>query len=116
MKEKDAMVQVGKELFDLCESEKIDKLAFRKKALEFVKHLSNIGGFCDGRTQSKIWIIVRQLTALIIDPNDLFAKTNVKIWIPLAIGIQVDFTKRPFRALSLDLNVFGAGVKGTVKR
>ena len=120
MREKDAMVTVGKEILELSKEypEKIDELAFRKKALDFIKHLSNIGGFCNDRTKSAISAVVGDFTAMMIDPNrlELFTQTKVTYLIPLAIGIQVDFTRRPFRVFNVDLKAFGAQVKAVLKR
>ncbi len=118
--EKELMVIIGKELLELSRHypEKIDELTFGKKALEFIKHLSMLGGFCDKRTQSAISAVVREFTALMIDPNMLenFTDTKVRMMIPMAIGIQVDFTKRPFRVFGLDVKAFHAQVKAIVKR
>src|SRR2546426_591460 len=114
------MVTVGQELLELSlrYPAKIDELAFGKKALEFIKHLSMLGGFCNDRAQSAISAIVNEFTALMIDPNMLenFTDTKVRMLIPMAIGIQVDFTKRPFRVFSMDLKAFHAQVKAIVKR
>ena len=119
-KEKEAMVTVGIELLELSRHylEKIDELVFSRKALEFIKHLSMLGGFCDDRTRSFISEVVGEFTALMIDPNLLenFTDTKVRMLIPMAIGIQVDFTKRPFRVFGLDVKAFHAQVKAKVKR
>lgn len=120
MKEKEAMVRAGKELLELAKSypEKIDELAFGNKALEFIQHLSNMGGFCDNKTKAAIFAVVRDFTAMVIQPNrlEIFTATKVRLLVPMAIGIQVDFTKRPFRVFGLDLKAFGGQVRATVKR
>ncbi len=104
------MVEAGKELLELSRAwpEKIDGLAFGKKALEFIKHLSVMGGFCDAPTKSAISTVVSEFTALLIDPNMLenFTDTRVKLLIPMTIGIQVDFTNRPFQITGWDKEVF----------
>ena len=118
--EKDAMVTVAKELFALVKDypEQIDEAAFRNKALEFIKHITNLAGFCDKEAQYKISLVIRELTAMIIDPNALvnFTSTKVRAIIPLAIGIQVDFTNRPFRVIGFTVEGLGAKVKGILKR
>jgi len=116
MQEKEAMMKVGQQLLELSKLEKVDELAFNKKALEFVKHLSNIGGFCDGNSKRVIHLVVTQLSAVIMDSSGLFAKTYVKFLVPFAIGIQVDYTKRPFRTFGMDVKAFGAQLKGIAKR
>ena len=121
MQEKEAMVRVGQELLELCGTDwnhKIDAMAFDKKTLEFVEHLSNIAGFCDNEDRSAIWAGVRELTAMAIDPNRLenFTHTKMKLILTMAVGIQVDFAKRPFRVFGLDVGAFGARVKALVKR
>jgi len=121
MKEKSKMVTVGQQLLELAKAEdfnaKIDALAFQKKGLEFVEHLSNFAGFLDKDAQGGVKIVVRYMTALIVDPNSLFAKTQLKLILPLAIGIRVDFTKKPpFRAIGLDVKALGAQLKASVNR
>ncbi len=115
------MVTIGQQLLDLAKAEdfkaKIDALAFQKKGLEFVEHLSNFAGLLDKDAQEGVKIVVRYMTALIVDPNGLFAKTQLKLILPLAIGIRVDFTKKPpFRAIGFDVKALGAQLKASVKR
>ena len=120
LKEKNAMVAVGKELFALSKPypEKIDEAAFRNKALEFINHLTNIAGFCDSDAKYALHGAVRQFAAMILDPNriELFTDTNVKALVPLAIGVQVDFNKKPFRLVGFSVEALGAKVKGILKR
>ncbi len=121
MREKSLMVSVGKELLELSKPDddeaKIDELAFGKKGLEFVEHLSNLAGFCDKNTQAAIGIVVRYMAALIVDPNELFVKTQLKAILPMAIGMWVDFNKKPpFRAIGLDVKALGAQLKAYAKR
>src|SRR2546427_8604306 len=52
MKEREEMVRVGQEILSMLgrypyDSPRPDEVAIQKKLLEFMKHLSNIGGFCD---------------------------------------------------------------------
>jgi hypothetical protein len=57
------------------------------------------------------------MTMLIIDPNALFAKTQLKLVLPPAIGIRVDFTKKPpFKTIGFDAKALGAQLKAFVKR
>ncbi len=120
LKEKDAMVAVGKELFALSKPypEKIDEAAFRSKALELINHLTNIAGFCDKDAKHALHGAVRQFAAMMLDPNrlELFTDTNVKALIPLIIGVQVDFTKKPFRVAEFSIEILGTKVKGILKR
>jgi hypothetical protein len=111
----------GQQLLELAKAEdfnaKIDALGFQKKGLEFVEHLSHFAGFLDKDAQDGVKIVVRYMTALIVDPNGLFAKTQLKLILPLAIGIRVDFTKKPpFRAIGFDVKALGAQLKASVKR
>jgi hypothetical protein len=121
MREKSLMVAVGKELLELAKpydyEARIDELAFGKKGLEFVEHLSNLAGFCDKNTQAATGLAVRYLTALIVGPNKLFAKTQLKLILPLAIGMRVDFNKKPpFRAVGFDVKALGTQLKAYAKR
>ena len=113
-------MNVAKELFALVKDypEQINEVGFRNKALEFIKHISNLAGFCNREAQYKISLVVGELTAMIVDPNrfELFTATKVKAIIPLALGIQVDFTKRPFRVVGFSVEALGAKLKGIVKR
>ncbi len=120
MREKSLMVTVGQELLEIAKPDdyeaKIDELAFGKKGLEFVQHLSNLAGFCDNNTQVKIGISINYLTAMIVGPNELFAKTQLKLILPLAIGMRVDFNKKPpFRAIGF-VKALGAQLKAFAKR
>ena len=121
MKEKNLMVAIGQELLELAKpydyQTKIDELAFGKKGLEFIEHLSNLAGFCDKNAQQAIAIAVRYLSTLIIDPNQLFSKTHLKAILPLVIGIQVDFNRKPpFRAFGFDAKALGAQLTAKVER
>ena len=55
---------------------------------------------------------------LTIDLNRLesFTETKVKLIVTMAIGIQVDFTKRPFRVFGLDVGAFGSRIRAVLKR
>src|SRR2546428_8439020 len=99
MQEKEAMMKVGQQLLELSKLEKVDELAFNKKALEFVKHLSNIGGFCYGNLKRVIHFVVTPLSAVIMDSSGLFAKNYVKVLVTLALCSQVDFTTKTVRTI-----------------
>ena len=120
MREKDAMETVGKELITVAKEypAEIDETAFRNKALEFIKHITNLAGFCDDRSRAAIHALVAEFSAMIIDPNrfELFTSIKVKALVPLAIGLQVDFNKKPFRLVNFSVEALGAKVKAVLKR
>ena len=120
MKEKETMVKVAQELLVLldvpADSKNMDELTIGKKILEFISHLSIIGGFCDTNTRRAIFGVITALTASAIDPNPIFTPTGLKMVTAMAIGIQVDFTKRPFKAVGVDVKALGARLKAYTKR
>ena len=81
--------------------------------LQVSKHLANIAGFCDGRTQDWTHNAVRLLALCMVSPSSYI---DLKAVLPFIVGIQVDFTKRPFRVVGLSLKGLGAELKAIMKR
>ena len=91
----------------------IDKATIRSKLLEFIKHLSNVAGFCDGPSRKAIVKMTDMLSFGAIDPLVLAHQRGI---LALAIGIQVDFAKKPFRVVGLDVKALGAQLKAVAER
>jgi len=116
--EKKKMMKVAQEIVSLVNNPQKDHVLIRQKILEFLCHLSNIGGFCDGNSQQQIHRITEYLASTIMQDEpvaDLWYKLLCGVCVR-AIGIQVDFTKKPFRVMGLDIKALGAQFKALFER
>ena len=112
IQEKKRLVKVSKNLLKLIENSKLNQLLLiNQKIIEFTSHLSTIGSFCDKKTQDRINLIVIEL-ANIVQKSDLWADCGVidifyanrlKPLCVFANGIQIDFRRRPFRIVNIEL-------------
>ena len=107
MKERASLVKLGKELLAEIDKEKPDTLAINGKLLEVAEHLANIGGFCNSFARRQIDVIKKILAFKQLNPSFY---EDLKIALIYIVGIQVDFTKKPFKLISLDLKSFKATI------
>ncbi len=117
--EKDSMVKVAHEILALIEGyprsrKELDELEIRKKLMEFTNHLSIIGGFCDRGTKLAILNMQLVITQGVIAPS--LSAGRLRMIMAIAIGIQVDFTAHPFRAVGFDVKALGARLKAFASR
>ena len=97
---------------DLTEDD-ANKPEANRLILEVSEHLSNIGGFCDSWTRQRIHVIQGLMSMSFADPLHYL---TLKDMLPYVVGIQVDYSKRPFRAISLSIEALGAKFKAKAKR
>src|SRR2546422_797254 len=122
MKEREEMVRVGQEILSMLgkypyDSPKPDVVGIQKKLLEFMSHLSNVGGFCNNSWRRAIFEIETMLGLSALSLNfDLSSAPNLMTFLSTAIMIQVDFTKRPFRLVGFDIKAFQTRFRATLKR
>jgi hypothetical protein len=81
--------------------------------LEISRRLGNIGGFCDGWTRERIHKMQKFLSWCL---GDKAGYLLLKDALPFMVGVQVDFSKRPFRAVGLSFEALGAKFKASLKR
>jgi len=112
-KEREALVRVSKELLTLLHVDNPNEVKIEKKILELTGHLANIGGFCDKDTREKIHEIKNLLTFSIGHPAFY---VELKLSLPHIVGIEVDFTKRPFKIIGFELEVLKQKFKALLKR
>jgi hypothetical protein len=109
--ERKRMVAAANKILDFLEGEAIfsednpNQLQINKMLLEVSAHLANIGGLCDHRTQDQI---ARIQGVMMLGMQGSFGNIIIKGALPIIVGIQVDFTKRPFKAVKFEL---GASLK-----
>ena len=122
MKEREEMVRVGQEILSMLgrypyDSPRPDEVAIQKKLLEFMKHLSNIGGFCDSHWNRALFDIQSLLgLSTLTMAFDSTTPSYLVAFLPLALMIQVDFKKRPFRVVGFDIKAFRTRFRAILKR
>jgi hypothetical protein len=110
MQEKKKLVKVSKDLLKLIENPKSNQLLLiNQKIIEFTSHLSNIGSFCDKKTQENINLIVIVLAA--IAPEAEPYPKLLKTLCVFANGIQIDFSQHPFKIVNIELGAIRAFFK-----
>jgi hypothetical protein len=125
MQEKKKLGNVSKNLLKLIENPKLDqKRLINQKIIGFTLHLSSIGSFCDKKTRERVDLIVTELVN-IVQLSDIFAQCGVldilyaKRLKPLCVfanGIQIDFSRRPFKIVNIELFGPNFGIKVSLKR
>jgi hypothetical protein len=121
MEEKNALTTVAQALAPILDKiddsalagEHIDTTQADKLVLELSKHLGNIGGFCDKWTQNRIHAMEKLLSSCLSNPE---AYLLLKDALSFMVGIQVDFNRRPFRAVGLSVEAWGTKFKALLKR
>jgi hypothetical protein len=121
MEEKGALTTVAQALAPILDKiydsalagEHIDTTQADKLVLELSKHLGNIGGFCDKWTQNRIHTMEELLSFCLSNPE---AYLLLKDALSFMAGIQVDFDRRPFRAVGLSVEAWGTKFKALLKR
>ena len=122
MKEREEMVKAGQEILVLIgrfpyKTPAPDRTAIQKKLLEFTSHLSNIGGFCGGNWTRFMFDLESYLGLAMVSLNfNMGSAPFLTGFMNMAVGIQVDFTKRPFRLFGFDTKAFNARVKAKLVR
>ena len=121
MDERKEMVKVGQQILMLLGKypykPETDKTEIQKKLLEFMAHLSNVGGFCDNGWRRAIFDIETMLGLSALSLNfDLSSAPNLVTFLSTATMIQVDFTKRPFRLVGFDIKAFQTRFRAILKR
>jgi hypothetical protein len=120
MEERGKLTEVAKELIGLLDG--IEKNQDRdnpkyteihKKALDLLKHLTNIAGFCDKDSQNRI----REVTELAIKSlEEAVYFDSLRKICGRVVGLQVDFNKSPFMIVDFDLNVLDNEFKSILKK
>lgn len=122
MKERSALVDVSKELLALLDKSlsspsrvksSHDEIEIQRLYLKVSEHLANIGGFCDRGTRNAIFAVQELLAIATLEP---LANLFVKGLLPVIVGIQVDFTKKPFKVVGINVKGLGAELKALVKK
>jgi len=118
--EKEKLTGVAKELIQLLDTiEKQDNrdnakyTEIRKKTLDLLKLLANIGGFCDNASQDRIRKVAELVTALIDEAVDFHSLRKV---CSIAVGLQVDFNKSPFMIAEFDVNALDNEFRNVSKK
>ena len=71
--------------------------------IEISHRLSNIAGFCDRRSRER----VHEMKALLTRATAVRAMLmHVKALLPMVAGVEVNFTKRPFKLLKFNIKDF----------
>jgi hypothetical protein len=105
--EKKEMVKVGQNLLPLLDkaskSEEVSGSVWGQidsDILELCGHLGIIKGFCDRPTQEMISRLVWLLNYF-----DTYLRMSeaLKTLLPFVMGLEVDFNKRPFRVVGIDI-------------
>lgn len=120
MEERGKLTEVAKELIGLLDGveknhdrENPNYTEIREKALDLLKHLTNIAGFCDKDSQNRI----REVTELITKSLEETAYFDpLRKICGRAVGLQVDFNRSPFMIVDFDLDVLGDEFKSLLKR
>ncbi len=115
------MVKIRQEILRLTETPRkevleIDQLAVGNKLLEFISHLSNIGGFCDKDTRRVIYDLERFLAGSVIDPSLWLTASLVNVVVAMTIGIQIDFNSRPFKLIGLGVHLKEIGANLVLRK
>ncbi|OLE90896.1 MAG: hypothetical protein AUF79_07875 [Crenarchaeota archaeon 13_1_20CM_2_51_8] len=122
MNERAEMVSVGQEILSLLgrypyTSPEPDWIQVQRRLLEFMNHLSIIGGFCERNWQKAIFDIQAFLGLSTLSLNfDRSAAPSLASFMAMALMVQVDFTKTPFRLVGFDVKAYGARFKTILKR
>ena len=119
--EREALVVATSKLSDLLGDDK-EKLVYGAKdpeaknrlLIEIGGHLGQISGFCDKKGRNTVKVLTDSVLSSAMT-NDLVLVLLVDM-LPKIAGIQVDFTRRPFRLLGIDITVFVARFKAIVGR
>ncbi len=122
LSEKELMRKVGQEILTLVAHDeewkrKPNVVSVQQKILEFVEHLSNIGSFCDRGTQNAIHSMTQGLTASSLDSDQIiWLSPLIYDLLATGIGVQIDFNKRPFRMIGIDLKPLEGKIRAVLKR
>jgi len=103
MREREALEKACEAYITLLGSRETNMDERRRLVLQISQHLGNIGGFCDKRTKRLISAFLLYLGPALILPNDSYITVYLKGFLPSIVGIQVDFTKRPFKVIGLSV-------------
>lgn len=115
MAERSELVKICDELLPLLEDLNRNELEIQKKLVRISAHLANISGFCDKDTRT--WI--DKLNRVLLSPaivKPLPYSMALRSFLIFIVGIQVDFTKRPFRVMAFNLKALGAEFKALLKK
>ena len=116
MEERGKLVKVAQRLLPLLDRES-SGFEVQSGVLELSEHLANIGGFCDQGTREWIEAAKRMMAAVIADPTPFSTMSYfLKLALPLIVGVEVDFNRRPFRAVSIDLKALSSRVGFSLQR
>jgi len=118
--EREKLTAVAKELLvllDIVENQDNQDNAkyteVRKKILDLLKLLANIGGFCDSDSQDRIRKVVEIVTASIDEAVDFHSLRKI---CGIAVGLQVDFNRSPFVIAEFDTNVLSDEFRNMFKK
>lgn len=117
MQEREKMVKVAKKIVCLINNPKRDHVAIKQEIYEFLGHLANIGSFCDQGFQNALTVAIIEISAFLVldDPTDGFYNA-LRAFCGVAIGVQVDYNKKPFLVIGLSVGAFGAKFKVIFER
>lgn len=91
-----------------------DLVLIQKKVLEVSEALANIAGFCDDH--GKDLVNYFKINVLGINMLRYPSYRILLISLPTIIGIDVDYTKMPFKVMGLSAEALGAKIKAIAKR
>ena len=117
--EREKLTCVAKELIALLDTLETDSgetakyTEVRKKTLDLLKLLANIGSFCDNNSQDRIRKVTELVTTSIDEIVDFHSLRKV---CSIAVALQVDFNKSPFMITEFDVNVLGNEFRNTLKK
>lgn len=113
IEEREKLVEIAERLVPLLDNES-NRLEVQKGVLELSGHLANIGGFCD--QAMKEWINYVQRVLATMSGSPPMTSALLKLALPLIVGVQVDFNKRPFKAIGIDIEALKSRFKAYVQR
>jgi len=127
MKEKEDMVKIGQEIVEMLPrldakrlgEEPANALEIAKKILEFCSHLSNVASFCDKDTRRRVHAMVELLDKTSADYSRLGLTGFLMLLrstLLMAVSIQLNFDKKPFRVIGLDVRPFSGRLRTILKR
>ena len=123
LQERDALTRAAQSLMPILKrfddaaldgkSTEFDLTDADKYSIEISGRLGNISGFCDDWTKKRIHKMQEYLGHCLGDSSGYILLSNL---LPFMVGIQVNFDKRPFRAVGLSFEALGGKFKAAFER
>lgn len=113
MGEREKLTEIAKRLLPLLNLQAAHRNTTQELMLELSQRLGNIAGFCDDRIRERVHEMQRLITLTLA--NQLFV-FQLRVMLPFMVGLQIDFSERPFRAVGLSLEGWGTNFKPLLEK